>query len=151
MSDYRILREDELKHYGIKGMKWGHRKRYYNSDGSLTKSGTKRYYKEMHRDMQNHFKSQIKNKKARDTVTIGRNGYDIRGEAWNKAYKKKQVTSKDDANIKKAASETRTYMKKKYGEKYVKNLAKTGFLNRTIPELDDYRQNISLDELLNRR
>lgn len=32
----------ELKHYGIKGMKWGVR-RYQNSDGTLTTEGEKRY------------------------------------------------------------------------------------------------------------
>lgn len=34
--------EDELKHHGIKGMKWGVR-RFQNSDGSLTPEGRKRY------------------------------------------------------------------------------------------------------------
>lgn len=34
--------EEELKHYGIKGMKWGVR-RFQNSDGSLTSEGRKRY------------------------------------------------------------------------------------------------------------
>lgn len=34
--------EDELKHYGVKGMKWGVR-RFQNSDGSLTSEGRKRY------------------------------------------------------------------------------------------------------------
>lgn len=32
----------ELKHYGVKGMKWGIR-RYQNKDGSLTSAGRKRY------------------------------------------------------------------------------------------------------------
>ena len=36
------MNADELKHYGIKGMKWGVR-RFQNSDGSLTADGKKRY------------------------------------------------------------------------------------------------------------
>ena len=32
----------ELKHWGVKGMKWGVR-RYQNKDGSLTPAGRKRY------------------------------------------------------------------------------------------------------------
>lgn len=34
--------ENELKHWGIKGQKWGQR-RYRNEDGSLTEEGRKRY------------------------------------------------------------------------------------------------------------
>lgn len=36
------MTENELIHFGIKGMKWGVR-RYRNKDGSLTSAGKKRY------------------------------------------------------------------------------------------------------------
>ena len=32
---YRLISEEELYHYGVKGQKWGVR-RYQNKDGSLT-------------------------------------------------------------------------------------------------------------------
>ena len=42
--EIRITRTspDELKHYGIKGQRWGVR-RYQNADGTLTEEGKKRY------------------------------------------------------------------------------------------------------------
>lgn len=40
--DGNFISENELYHWGIKGMKWGVR-RYQNSDGSLTAAGRKRY------------------------------------------------------------------------------------------------------------
>lgn len=36
----------DLCHYGIQGMRWGVR-RYQNSDGTLTKAGQRRYYKQI--------------------------------------------------------------------------------------------------------
>ncbi len=37
-----MMNNEELKHYGIKGQKWG-RRRFQNKDGSLTPAGVQRY------------------------------------------------------------------------------------------------------------
>lgn len=45
MGNY-IIRNGQLMHWGVPGMKWGIR-RYQNKDGTLTPAGKKRYDKEM--------------------------------------------------------------------------------------------------------
>lgn len=62
----------ELKHHGIKGMKWGIR-RYQNEDGSLTNSGKKRY--------------------ARDALEKDFNKYD---PSTNKYYKQSKKNGRTD-------------------------------------------------------
>ena len=58
------MNADELKHYGIKGMKWGVR-RFQNSDGSLTAHGKKRYSGDNLKDIQKQV-NQGKKTKAKD-------------------------------------------------------------------------------------
>ncbi len=41
-SNGDFISQDELLHYGVKGMRWGVR-RYQNPDGSLTNKGKKRH------------------------------------------------------------------------------------------------------------
>ena len=57
--------DQELYHYGVKGMKWGIR-RYQNKDGTLTSKGKKRYEKS--NDNSND-EDEIKNNKSRKILT----------------------------------------------------------------------------------
>lgn len=43
MYGYEIVRESDLAHYGLKGMKWGTR-RWQNEDGSFNSAGKQRYF-----------------------------------------------------------------------------------------------------------
>ena len=141
--------KDQLTHHGIKGMHWGVRRfedasghltpagkrRYNNDDGTLNDKGRKRYVKKMAKDMENHFMDQLP-EHVRKTVRLGNNGYDIRGEAWNSAYRKGRVTSKDDALIRKAAANSRAYAKSKYGESAFKAMQRSGSLFRPVDEFE---------------
>ena len=51
MSAMAFNQTTELRHYGIKGMKWGIR-RFQNKDGSLTSAGKTRYYEESDKKIQ---------------------------------------------------------------------------------------------------
>lgn len=91
---------NELKHYGIVGMKWGVR-RYQNEDGSLTNAGKARYS-----DDKKTFKAELKADKAkakeitRDAASAGK-AYAIA----NKKYEK-QKSIYDAANEASALSDS---------------------------------------------
>lgn len=59
--DYKIISENELAHYGVRGQKWGVR-RFQNPDGTLTAEGKARYStdKEMKRAARKEVKSDNK-------------------------------------------------------------------------------------------
>lgn len=111
---------DELKHFGVRGMKWGVR-RYQNYDGSYTQAGLKRYRssldsyeraKETHRDTKAKYKSGEASK------------YDVRYSKARVKETKKRLT-KDYKHLKqdKLADEGKILYKK--GARITSNAAVT--------------------------
>lgn len=109
---------DELTHWGVKGMKWGVR-RYQNADGSLTAAGRKRRREEPHEDYTKaHSKKSIKS--MSDTELRGRinrlrmeKEYGDLKSQTNKGKKAVSAYIKTAGTIASIAGATITY--KKYG------------------------------------
>ena len=91
--------ESELCHYGIKGMKWGVR-RYQNIDGSLTKKGRKKFYKQGNQ--------------------LSKSGKELQRIVREAAYKNKDILDRYEADVEKL----RTLSTNDHARKLVKNLNK---------------------------
>lgn len=85
--------EQELYHWGIKGMRWGVR-RYQNKDGSLTPAGRKRYSDDP--DLRSVDSAKLKLKSARREVQRAGNQYNVVSTPANwSRYKQAKANLKD--------------------------------------------------------
>ena len=91
--------QDELMHYGVKGMKWGVR-RYQNYDGSYTRAGVKRFNDSLSKyekanDRYKTAKAQYKKSKKSGSSTSS-----MKTELTNARLAKKQAKQKLDKDYK---------------------------------------------------
>ena len=119
MTNYIIV-NGELKHYGVKGMKWGVR-RYQNEDGSLTPRGKLRF-KQVEG---NERLARRQTKQATKLIRQEKNNVDVMAyefeNASNRAARKnhkmvakgfKKLRNHDEAGAKKYIAKSKKYLNK---------------------------------------
>ena len=114
MSNYVIVGGElyhceELRHYGIKGMKWGVR-RFENKNGTLTPAGKKRYsdevyekkaaYKQAKKDYNKSFNSAYN--KSHQAYSLSKKKRQDNDKRWEDASKKAESMNKAKDEYKKA-------------------------------------------------
>ena len=123
MGNY-IIKNGELMHWGVPGMRWGIR-RYQNKDGTLTPAGKKRYDKEMEKAKADA--KIVKNRERTQAKMDKLNALRADTEA-----RKKALDGKDDSNLEKA-------LKSKAKEQKAKK--------RTIKELSNEELQAKIDRM----
>lgn len=93
------MRQNELYHHGVKGMKWGVR-RYQNYDGSYTRAGVKRFNDSL--DKYEKANDRYKNAKAtyKNAKKSGGNTDGTKTELVNAKLSRKQAKAKLDKDYK---------------------------------------------------
>ena len=116
MSDYRIIHDDELMHYGVLGMKWGKRKA-----ASFERNGSKKTVKKLNKFLYAD-KQYGANRTARQEVRLDR------------LYKQYDKSAAKD--IKKASKigNTEAVNSISAGRTYLRMLTDSNYLQRTIAE-----------------
>lgn len=123
MGDY-IIKNGELYHYGVPGMKWGFR-RYQNRDGTLTAAGKKRYDKELEKAKAEQ--KIVKNRERTQAKMDKLNAIKADTEA-----RKKTLAGKDDGNLEKALKSKANAQKAK---------------KRTVKDLSDEELQAKIDRM----
>lgn len=120
-----IYDNSELRHYGVKGMKWGHRK-YQNPDGSLTAKGKKRLLKNQkawERDVRDNWTHAYNN---------AANAVNSKLDSFNKKYENENLSDRNSEVTKRYVKEycdmfNSLYVKElnsRFGESPVQNAKK---------------------------
>ena len=116
---------DELQHYGVKGMRWGHRKKYYTESGKLNSLGRAR---QAYKDAKQERKEARKDLRSANRFAFGITGISNANKA-RKSYNTadaKTVAAKAKYNAAKAKNSEKA--KKAEMRTYIKEMSKSGIV-----------------------
>ena len=82
---------DELMHYGVKGMKWGHHK-FHNADGSLNSIGKQKLSEKFNKVSKSKIRTHMNKARAIDSYRVSKKYYD--GKIKTNASINKSVNKK---------------------------------------------------------
>ena len=91
---------DELMHYGVKGMKWGHHK-FHNADGSLNSIGKQKLAEKFNKVSKSKIRTHMNKTRAIASYRVSKKYYD--GKIKTNASMNKRVNKKLDRFNKKVA------------------------------------------------
>ena len=111
----RMTEDDELMHYGVLGMKWGHRKAVPTSSTYNKMKSTRSQYKQAKKDYNKSFNKAYNYSYAHPIGQyVSKKKKDESNRRWSDAYDKANALDKAKTNYKQAKNERKDKIKSTY-------------------------------------